>query len=88
MMITWQKLVRLFTSTCFCAGILIPKGWFVIPMFITIHHDPAIYADPATFNPDRFDVSSVIYFKTSFSSQLGLLIKIHQGRLSSNLNHL
>ncbi|CAM6126888.1 unnamed protein product [Calypogeia fissa] len=35
-------------------GLLIPKGWAVLLMVNYVHHDPANYEDPMTFNPNRF----------------------------------
>ncbi|KAE9405807.1 cytochrome P450 [Gymnopus androsaceus JB14] len=35
-------------------GQFIPKGSFVIPNIWEIFHDPEIFSDPMSFNPDRF----------------------------------
>ncbi|BCS21176.1 cytochrome P450 [Aspergillus puulaauensis] len=35
-------------------GYLIPKGSLVLPNIWTFTHDPSIYPNPTTFNPDRF----------------------------------
>jgi len=37
-----------------CEGYFIPKGSMVLPNIWWFTHDPAIYPDPMTFNPDRF----------------------------------
>ncbi|XP_071691741.1 abscisic acid 8'-hydroxylase 4-like [Rutidosis leptorrhynchoides] len=36
-------------------GYLIPKGWKVMPLFRNIHHNPEFFADPAKFDPFRFE---------------------------------
>ncbi|WOG82354.1 hypothetical protein DCAR_0101518 [Daucus carota subsp. sativus] len=38
-------------------GYLIPKGWKVMPLFRSIHHNPEFFADPQKFNSSRFKVS-------------------------------
>ncbi|KAL2906232.1 Abscisic acid 8'-hydroxylase 4 [Bienertia sinuspersici] len=40
-------------------GYLIPKGWKVLPLFRNIHHNPAFYENPQTFNASRFEASSI-----------------------------
>ncbi|KAF5958231.1 hypothetical protein HYC85_005456 [Camellia sinensis] len=37
-------------------GVLIPKGWKVLPLFRIIHHNPHFFIDPEKFNPSRFEV--------------------------------
>ncbi|XP_059639675.1 abscisic acid 8'-hydroxylase CYP707A1-like [Cornus florida] len=37
-------------------GILIPKGWKVLPLFRIIHHNPDFFTDPEKFDPSRFEV--------------------------------
>ncbi|PIA40216.1 hypothetical protein AQUCO_02500130v1 [Aquilegia coerulea] len=39
-------------------GYHIPKGWKVLPLFRSIHHNPDLFADPENFNPSRFEVGS------------------------------
>ncbi|GAB2282609.1 hypothetical protein Dimus_017148 [Dionaea muscipula] len=36
-------------------GFLIPKGWKVLPLFRSIHYNPAFFHDPETFDPSRFE---------------------------------
>ena len=38
----------------FAGGYDIPKGYMVQPNIWAIHHDPKLWKDPETFNPDRF----------------------------------
>ncbi|KAI8017778.1 Abscisic acid 8'-hydroxylase 4 [Camellia lanceoleosa] len=38
-------------------GVLIPKGWKVLPLFRIIHHNPNFFIDPEKFNPSRFEVA-------------------------------
>ncbi|PIA56462.1 hypothetical protein AQUCO_00700653v1 [Aquilegia coerulea] len=38
-------------------GYLIPKGWKVLPLFRSIHHNPDFFTDPESFNPSRFEVA-------------------------------
>ncbi|KAJ3695894.1 hypothetical protein LUZ60_001271 [Juncus effusus] len=38
-------------------GYLIPKGWKVMPLFRSIHHNPKIHPHPHEFNPSRFKVA-------------------------------
>ncbi|KAF5204419.1 Abscisic acid 8'-hydroxylase [Thalictrum thalictroides] len=38
-------------------GYRIPKGWKVLPLFRSIHHNPEFFADPKKFNPSRFEVA-------------------------------
>ncbi|XP_044474757.1 abscisic acid 8'-hydroxylase CYP707A1-like [Mangifera indica] len=38
-------------------GYLIPKGWKVMPLFRSIHHNPEFFADPQKFDPWRFEVA-------------------------------
>ncbi|XP_010666620.2 abscisic acid 8'-hydroxylase 4 [Beta vulgaris subsp. vulgaris] len=40
-------------------GYLIPKGWKVLPLFRNIHHNPAFFDDPETFNPSRFEAATI-----------------------------
>lgn len=40
------------------AGYEIKKGTSVNLDVVSIHHDPAVFANPEQFDPDRFDVSS------------------------------
>ncbi|KAJ7541128.1 hypothetical protein O6H91_10G047500 [Diphasiastrum complanatum] len=37
-------------------GYLIPKGWKVMPLFRSIHHNPENFPDPYKFDPSRFEV--------------------------------
>ncbi|KAI3815199.1 hypothetical protein L1987_14859 [Smallanthus sonchifolius] len=36
-------------------GYLIPKGWKVMPLFRSIHHNPEFFAEPGNFDPFRFE---------------------------------
>ncbi|KAF5185735.1 Abscisic acid 8'-hydroxylase [Thalictrum thalictroides] len=36
-------------------GYCIPKGWKVLPLFRSIHHNPDFFTDPGKFNPSRFE---------------------------------
>ncbi len=36
------------------AGYTIPKGWQLLYSIIATHHDPEVYPDPLTFNPNRW----------------------------------
>ncbi|KAJ6365009.1 hypothetical protein OIU76_029897 [Salix suchowensis] len=38
-------------------GYLIPKGWKVLPMFRSIHHNPEFFPYPHIFDPSRFEVA-------------------------------
>ncbi|KAL6655452.1 hypothetical protein ACP70R_006278 [Stipagrostis hirtigluma subsp. patula] len=38
-------------------GFLIPKGWKVMPLFRSIHHNPDYFQDPQKFDPSRFKVA-------------------------------
>lgn len=38
-------------------GYLIPKGWKVLPLFRSIHHNPEYFPDPQKFDPSRFEVA-------------------------------
>ncbi|KAK1288450.1 Abscisic acid 8'-hydroxylase 4 [Acorus calamus] len=38
-------------------GYLIPKGWKVMPLFRSIHHNPEFFTDPFKFDHSRFQVS-------------------------------
>ncbi|KAF5184108.1 Abscisic acid 8'-hydroxylase [Thalictrum thalictroides] len=38
-------------------GYCIPKGWKVLPLFRSIHHNPDFFTDPGKFNPSRFEVA-------------------------------
>lgn len=40
------------------AGYFIPKGTLVMVNIWNLLHDPQTYADPTTFNPDRFIATS------------------------------
>ncbi|KAH7298519.1 hypothetical protein KP509_25G047700 [Ceratopteris richardii] len=37
-------------------GYKIPKGWKVLPLFTSIHHNPDFFPDPQKFDPSRFEV--------------------------------
>ncbi|KNA08090.1 hypothetical protein SOVF_165520 [Spinacia oleracea] len=39
-------------------GYLIPKGWKVLPLFRNIHHNPAFFQDPQTFDTSRFQAAT------------------------------
>jgi ent-kaurenoic acid hydroxylase len=36
-------------------GYVLPKGWKVLPLTSSIHHDPDLHPDPSRFNPERFN---------------------------------
>ncbi|XP_059647793.1 abscisic acid 8'-hydroxylase 4 [Cornus florida] len=38
-------------------GYLIPKGWKVMPLFRSIHHNPELFTNPQHFDPSRFEVA-------------------------------
>nr|AOW71537.1 ABA 8'-hydroxylase CYP707A [Phelipanche ramosa] len=38
-------------------GYLIPKGWKVMPLFRSIHHNPDFFSEPQNFDPYRFQVA-------------------------------
>ncbi|KAH7852724.1 hypothetical protein Vadar_028374 [Vaccinium darrowii] len=38
-------------------GVLIPKGWKVLPLFWIIHHNPDFFMDPEKIDPSRFEVA-------------------------------
>ncbi|CAN1221262.1 Abscisic acid 8'-hydroxylase CYP707A1 [Linum grandiflorum] len=38
-------------------GFLIPKGWKVLPLFRSLHHNPDFFLEPRTFDPSRFQTS-------------------------------
>ena len=38
-------------------GVKIYKGTYIYPSFYAVHHDPTIWKDPETFNPDRWSES-------------------------------
>ena len=40
-------------------GVKIYKGTYIYPSFYAVHHDPTIWKDPETFNPDRWSESIV-----------------------------
>jgi cytochrome P450 len=40
-------------------GYIIPEGWSVLVWVRSLHTDPDYYQDPLTFNPDRWDVSTL-----------------------------
>jgi cytochrome P450 len=42
------------------AGYAIKKGTSVNLDVVSIHHDPAVFADPNRFDPNRFDVGSFL----------------------------
>ncbi|KAJ7967459.1 Abscisic acid 8'-hydroxylase [Quillaja saponaria] len=37
-------------------GYIIPKGWKVMPLFRSIHHNPELFPFPHNFDPSRFEV--------------------------------
>ncbi|CAN0843265.1 Abscisic acid 8'-hydroxylase CYP707A1 [Linum grandiflorum] len=39
-------------------GFLIPKGWKVLPLFRSLHHNPDFFLEPRTFDPSRFQMES------------------------------
>ncbi|EPS71636.1 hypothetical protein M569_03122, partial [Genlisea aurea] len=39
------------------AGYVIPKGWKVMPLFRSIHHNGEFFPDPQKFDPSRFEKS-------------------------------
>ncbi|KAG8047482.1 hypothetical protein GUJ93_ZPchr0008g11611 [Zizania palustris] len=41
-------------------GFLIPKGWKVMPLFRSIHHNPEYFQDPHKFDPSRFKVTQLL----------------------------
>jgi cytochrome P450 len=41
-------------------GLLIPKGWKVMPLFRNIHHNPDYFPDPQKFDPSRFKVIGLV----------------------------
>ncbi|KAG0429800.1 hypothetical protein HPB47_023286, partial [Ixodes persulcatus] len=40
-------------------GIVIPKGCTIVIPIYALHHDPELYPDPYTFNPDRFAAANI-----------------------------
>ncbi|CAL1408671.1 unnamed protein product [Linum trigynum] len=38
-------------------GFLIPKGWKVLPLFRSLHHNPDFFPEPRLFDPSRFQAS-------------------------------
>lgn len=40
-------------------GYKIPKGWKVLPLFRNIHHNPAFFNDPQTFDASRFEAAKI-----------------------------
>lgn len=42
-------------------GLHLPKGTFVMPSTHSIHHDPAIWAKPDQFDPDRWHYQSIFH---------------------------
>jgi ent-kaurenoic acid hydroxylase len=51
-------------------GYTIPKGWSVLVWLRSMHTDPNNFKDPLTFNPDRWDVSTlyILWFPYIFYS--------------------
>lgn len=43
----------------FACGVTIPKDTLVLISVLGIHHDPNIYPDPDTFDPERFTKEAV-----------------------------
>lgn len=37
-------------------GYFIPKGWKVLPLFRSIHHNAEFFPQPEKFDPSRFEV--------------------------------
>jgi cytochrome P450 len=50
------------------AGYDIKKGTSVNLDVVSIHHDPAVFADPGRFHPDRFDQTLKPYSFLGFGS--------------------
>ncbi|CAN1324610.1 Abscisic acid 8'-hydroxylase 4 [Linum perenne] len=38
-------------------GFVIPKGWKVLPLFRSLHHNTDLFHEPQTFNPSRFQTT-------------------------------
>jgi cytochrome P450 len=49
-----EYLYRVTTRRIEHAGFVIPRGWLVRLCVRESHRDPAVFADPEEFNPDRF----------------------------------
>jgi ent-kaurenoic acid hydroxylase len=48
-------------------GYTIPKGWSVLVWLRSMHTDPNNFKDPLTFNPDRWDVSTLWSLKINMN---------------------
>ncbi|OAD75052.1 CYP509 protein, partial [Phycomyces blakesleeanus NRRL 1555(-)] len=47
-------LTRTCAADTVVAGVFIPKGAFIAPDIYDLHHNPDIWENPETFNPERF----------------------------------
>jgi hypothetical protein len=50
----WKRLPHVVTEDDVYKGFSVPKGTFVVTNLAALNFDPEVYADPHTFNPERF----------------------------------